>query len=248
MLLSGKNIIITGATSGIGKASAIEAAHQGANLILLGRQTDKLDSLLDSLRGQQHLAFTLDFESVDVEKELSVVFSNIPKVDGVFHCAGQHIALPLKACSIGVIERLFKINVTSSILLLKEVRKRNNHNKACSVVLMSSASGLVGEKGLSTYSSTKGALVSLTKSLSAELVADSIRVNCISAGIVKSEMTMSLFEKMTEAQLEQLEKKHPLGFGSVNDVADSAVFLLSDMSKWITGSNLIVDGGYTAVK
>ena len=113
---------------------------------------------------------------------------------------------------------------------------------------MSSASALIGEAGLSAYSSSKAALISISKSLCPEFIKDNIRINCISAGIVKTNLTEALFDKLNEEQMTTLIKNHPMGLGDVTDIANGVLYLLSDLSKWVTGTNLVIDGGYSSVK
>lgn len=248
MLLKNKTVMITGASSGIGRCTAILAAKNGATVILLARNIKKLNSVKSELFGSGHSLYQVDFSNENLNESLKEIFKKIGKIDGLFHCAGQHLALPLKACQSEQIEYLYKINVLSTFTLLQHLRKKNNHKPNCSILLMSSASALIGESGLSVYSSSKAALISLCRSLSSELIRDNIRINCISAGIVKTDMTESLFEKLNTEQMTTLINNHPMGLGSVTDVANGAMYLLSDMSKWVTGTNLVIDGGYTAIK
>lgn len=248
MNLHSKKIIVTGATSGIGRHTAFCLAKRGAQVVMIGRSHSKLLETLSSLEGDGHQMFELDFELTDVNNKLKELFKLIGPVDGFFHCAGVHLAVPIKVTDTDSVRKLYNVNVFSAIDFVKELRKKNNHNSGCSVVLMSSASAMLGEAALSAYSSSKGAILSLTRSLAAELASDNIRVNCISAGIVQTELTDNLFKKLDDKTVNKIKSSHLLGFGEVDDVSEAAIFLLSPSSKWITGSNLVVDGGFTAVK
>lgn len=244
----GKKILITGASSGIGRATAIQASRYGAKVIIVGRKPEELGITLQQMNGCNHQSFVIDFMSDDLSLSLKAMFKQVGQIDGLFHCAGVHFTSPLKVQDISNTELLFKINVFSAMTVIKELRKKNNHNSMCSVVLMSSASAILGEAAISAYASSKSAIIGLTKSLAAELVTDGMRVNCISAGIVKTAMTDKLFDGLDPSYVQAIESKHALGFGEPSDVANAALFLLSSSSKWITGTNLVIDGGYTAVK
>ena len=246
--LTGKKILITGASSGIGKATAIIASKNGADVVLLGTRKEALLQTLQLMDEGDHSLYVVDFISDNLTASLKSMFKGVGKVDGLFHCAGVHSTAPLKVHDEATTEHVYKVNVLSIFTLLKELRKKNNHSNGCSVVLMSSSSAMLGEPGISAYASSKSAIIGLTKSLAAELAKDQVRVNCISAGIVKTAMTDKLFSNLEPSYVNEIESKHALGFGEPEDVANAAIFLLSSNSKWITGSNLVVDGGYTAIK
>jgi NAD(P)-dependent dehydrogenase (short-subunit alcohol dehydrogenase family) len=245
--LKGKKIIITGASSGIGRATAILVSQQGAEICLVGRDLQRLDETKQVMRGDYHSIFSMDFGK-EPELSLKTMFKTFGKADGLFHWAGVHSTAPLKVQDNISLHELFQINVFSALAVIKELRKKNNHNLGCSVVLMSSSSAMIGESAISAYASSKAAILGMTKSLASELVKDNMRINAISAGIVKTAMTEKLFDGLEPTYVKEIESKHALGFGEPEDVANAANFLLSNNSKWITGSNLVVDGGYTAVK
>ena len=131
MLLKNKLIMITGASSGIGRCSAILAAAEGATIILLGRDIVTLNSVKAELEGSGHSSYQIDLASDNLEASIKAVFADSCKIDGLFHCAGQHMALPLKACQSEQVEYLYKTNVLSAFTLLKHLRKKNNHNVNC---------------------------------------------------------------------------------------------------------------------
>lgn len=153
---------------------------------------------------------------------------------------------PLKIASSEMVAELFALNVTTALMLAKGFRVRNVHAPDASMVFLSSAVGVVGQKGVGAYSASKGAIVSLTKSLALELAAEDIRVNCVLPGVVRTPMTDSLAEAIGEEAFSEVKAMHPLGLGQPEDVAEPIGFLLGAGSRWITGSALSVDGGYTA--
>jgi NAD(P)-dependent dehydrogenase (short-subunit alcohol dehydrogenase family) len=144
-------------------------------------------------------------------------------------------------------DEFFHANVHSAINLTRIVTKQSRKSEeGASVVFISSVMGIVGENGKSLYSMTKGALIAGARSLAIELAPRNIRVNCISPGVVESPMSKGAIYSRNEESLNKIRGMHPLGLGRPEDVANASVFLLSDASRWITGTNLIVDGGYLA--
>ena len=167
-------------------------------------------------------------------------------LNGLVHSAGLHSAKPLRFLDAASIEAVFKTNVESAMFLAKGFRQKNVCSSGASLVFLSSVVGLVGQVGVCAYSASKGALIALTKSLALELAPEKIRVNAVLPGVVHSEMTENLFSKMLPEQIERVRQMHPLGFGTPEDIAYAVSYLLSHASKWVTGSCLTVDGGYTA--
>ncbi len=139
-----------------------------------------------------------------------------------------------------------RINFTSAVMLTKAFRQTGGSTPGSSVVFLSSITGMVGRPAISIYSASKAALIGLTKSLAIELARDRVRVNCVAPAFVQSEMSERLREMLTPEQFEAIEKMHPLGLGTARGVANAVAFLLADTGRWITGSVLVVDGGYSA--
>jgi NAD(P)-dependent dehydrogenase (short-subunit alcohol dehydrogenase family) len=246
--LHGKTIVVTGASSGIGRQCAIACSRMGAKVILIGRNSARLAGTNELLvAGAGHLVLSVDLnqfaivaEKIDSEKK------NIGTIAGVVHCAGISTTLPVRMINENHLHDFFQTNVNGAINLTQLLVKPGFMPDGGSVVFMTSVMGLVGEAGKTLYSLTKGALLAGSKSMAIELAPKKIRVNCISPGVVITPMSGSAVYSQDEASLERIKSYHPLGLGDVVDVANACVFLLSDASRWITGSNLIVDGGYTA--
>jgi NAD(P)-dependent dehydrogenase (short-subunit alcohol dehydrogenase family) len=173
--------------------------------------------------------------------------SKLGKVDGFIHSAGIDMTKPVKIMTATDYETLFAINVISGFEVAKILSKnRYLSSNGGSFIYISSVMGILGEPGKVGYSATKGALISGVKSLALELISKKIRVNCLLPGIVETEMVKNLFESLLDDARQAIIKKHPLGLGTPEDIAYCCAFLLSDISRWITGSSITIDGGYSA--
>jgi len=161
-------------------------------------------------------------------------------------CAGKEMTLPINMINNKLYEDIFSVNLFSAFELIKIIINKKYSSAGTSIVLISSINSVVGNAGLSLYSATKGAMVAAVRSLSVELAGRNIRINCISPGFVKTEMFDSLYDKISPDQIARTISEYPLGIGTPEDIANACVFLISDASRWITGTNLIVDGGFTA--
>ena len=250
--LKGKVILVTGASSGIGRQCAIACSRFGANVILNGRDESRLHETLGMLccyGDSCHEVMACDLtDYVKVGKEVSQAVERVGKINGVLHCAGISTTLPLKAVSESKLEEYFKANVFSAYNLTREICKVGNFSKeGGSIVFLSSVMAHVGEVGKSLYAMTKGALIAGVKSLACELARKNIRVNSVSPGVVITPINQHLPHIADPDKRKLLESKHLLGLGHTEDIANACVFLLSDASKWITGTDLRVDGGYSAM-
>lgn len=154
--------------------------------------------------------------------------------------------MPLRNVNSSAVRDLFALNVTTAFMLAKGLRHKQVRKSSSSIVFISSAVGLVGQPGVSVYSSTKGAILSMTKSLALELAREGIRVNAVCPGVVNTSMTKGLEKAIGQENFQTVIDAHPLGLGEPVDVANAILFLLSPSSRWMTGSALTVDGGYTA--
>lgn len=248
--LTDKIIVITGASSGIGRQCAITCSQMGAKVMLFGRDRERLDETLQAMANPAlHESFAVDLceyeQTTAMVKDIS---GRIGRISGIIHCAGISTTLPINAVSTDKMETFFRTNVLGSLNLTKLVVSTSNFSKqGGSVIFISSVMGVVGAKGKTLYSMTKGALVSAAKSLAVELAPRSIRVNSVAPGVVQTPMSQSAIYSRNQEALDYVTNQHPLGLGKPEDVANACVFLLSDASRWITGTNMVVDGGYLAI-
>ena len=188
-----------------------------------------------------------DSAYTDITNKVNEIVHNIGRIDGLVNCAGISTTLPVNAVSPEKMIFFFQTNVIGPINLTRQiVRSANFSEKGGSVIFISSIMSVAGESGKTLYSMTKGALVSAAKSMAIELSKRKIRVNCISPGVVVTPMSQNAVYSKDVESLNRIKDLHPLGLGKPEDVANACVFLLSDASGWITGTNLIVDGGYFA--
>lgn len=247
--LDGKHIIISGASSGIGRQCAISCSSMGAKVSLLGRNIERLKETLSMMTGLNHCYYSVELTDEDsISNTVKLIVKNSGKINGLLNVAGISSTLPMKLVSEKKIDELFRNNVYSAYLLTKEVCKIGNFSKdGGSIVFLSSIMGTHGEIGKSLYSMSKGALISLSKSLACELASKKIRVNTISPGVIITPINENAPHISDPDKRQELEKKHLLGLGSVVDVANACIFYMSDASCWITGTNLYVDGGYSAI-
>jgi 3-oxoacyl-[acyl-carrier protein] reductase len=241
-----QQILITGASGGIGKAVAEVLAQQGARCILSGRDQNSLQKVAASLAREAYVA-PYDLHGFDeIGSWMKNLAQQYGKLDGLVHSAGLHCAKPLRMLDVDSVNQMMQVNVSAAIALAKGFRQKNVVNESGSIVLLSSVVGLVGQPGLSAYAASKGAIIALTKSLAVELAREKIRVNCVVPAVVRTPMTEKLFGMLSAEQIQSIEAQHLLGLGEPVDVANAIAFLLSGAARWITGSHLLVDGGYTA--
>lgn len=238
------NIIITGATSGIGFETMRDLVKDGHKVVAIARNFKKIQNFLDESKDNV-ICCSIDLSEVS---EIEGFFKNLDfteKFDALIHCAGMEETIPLTLYNPEKIERIYKLNVFSGIELLRHFTKKKYSNDGASVVFMSSVMGVLGQPGKIGYCSTKSAVVGLVKSAALEFAKRKIRVNAVLPGVVDTPMTHNLFSQLNEDNVREIVEMHPLGLGNTEDVVPAIKFLISDGSKWITGQNLIIDGGYS---
>jgi len=245
--LTGKTIIVTGASSGIGRETAILLSKLGAKLIIIARNKEKLRDTINRLDGKGHTDIAFDLTSFSEYNHLfRRVFENGSCVSGFVHSAGFSKTVPLRNMSLNDLDEMMKVNYYSFMLLAKEfVKKKNVHPDGASFVAISSISGDFSVKGKSIYSATKSSLNISVKALAREYAKWNIRFNAVSPGWVKTELTDRATRILTSNRLKNLIENYPLGPGYPIDVAKAVAFLLSDAARWITGITLTIDGGAT---
>lgn len=240
-MITYKRILVTGATSGIGLALCEYLLKNKCKVVAVGRNENKINKLKSS---------NLLFLSLDLNEfsNYSKIFEDTlteEKFDGFVHCAGIEETLPITLYTPENIQKIFNINVFSGIELLRYFSKKKYSNDGSSIVFISSVMGELGQPGKIGYCSTKAAILGVVKASALELAKRKFRVNAISPGVVNTPMTQKLFSQIDENNKEKIKNMHPLGMGEVDDIVPLLTFLLSDSSKWITGQNIIIDGGYS---
>lgn len=241
--LEGKTILITGASSGIGRSTAIECSKMGATVIITARNEERLQETLSQMNGEKHRYIVADLScSEDIER----MVNELPILDGCVNNAGYNILQLVPFIKQEDMERIFKINVQAPIMLTHALVKRKKLNKGSSIVFTSSISGRnVCSVGNSLYSSTKGALASFMRNAALDLASKKIRCNAVLPGMVETPLKEGK-SSITAEQWEENRKLYPLKrFGTPEDIAYAIIYLLSDASSWMTGSELIIDGGRT---
>ena len=242
--LKGKRILVTGASSGIGREIAISLSFQEATVVVTGRNENRLNDTYNSLNceeGQQHLRVIAD---LGVDEQIEKLAMECIPLDGVVCCSGINDKAPIKHVTREKIEKMYNANVYGPMLLVKELLKKKKINESASIVFISSISSVYATISNALYASSKGAVNSLVKVLALELAPKKIRVNSIMPGMVKTNMINAY--GLSEEEVCAVVKTYPLGrIGEPEDIANAAMFFLSDASSWITGANLVVDGGVT---
>lgn len=240
--LSGKKILVTGASSGIGYETCLAIARQGGTFIAVARRKDFLEKLVEEC-GTGHSLITADLSKME---DIKTIVDTIENIDGIVHSAGIVSLAPVKFYSEELMNEMRSINFDSIAYLINLIFKKKKINKGSSIVLVSSIAGLFGMKGNGIYAASKGALIAISKVWASEFAVSKTRVNCVSPGMVKTEITSKSIEDLSLEVIQQDEKKYPLGYGDPVQVANPIVFLLSEASSWITGQNIVLDGGRTS--
>lgn len=236
--LSGKRILITGASSGIGKGIALACARMGASVVLSGRNPDRLSQTLSEMPGSHSLLVgdLTDFDAIPAHVR------QLDALDGIVHCAGINEMIPARLVTEPDFDRTMNINVKAPVLLQAELLRQKKVARGSSIIFVASISSESPIMGNAVYSASKGALVSYANCLALELASRQIRVNCISPGMVWTDLIMN--QSVTIEQLRADEARYPLRrYGTPDDIAHLAIYLLSDASGWMTSSNIRISGG-----
>lgn len=238
--LEGKTVLVTGASSGIGRGVAIACAEAGARCILVARNEERLSKTQALCKGDGHTIESVELTDFDAVKGL---IDRLPMLDGVVQCAGiGDNQTPLKFISPEFFDKIVGINLKAPILLLATLEKKKKLNKGASVVMISSMSSFFATPAHSLYGATKGGITAFVKGAALDLAPKKIRINSIAPAMVNTPLID--FSSLTEEQVEANKAKYPLKrYGEPEDISGAAVYLLSDASSWMTGQQIVLDGG-----
>lgn len=243
--IEGKNILVTGATSGIGRATAIECARMGANVILNGRNVSRLEETLCMMCDvEKHHIISADLTD---EEQVKTLIEQCPAVDGVACCAGVANMNPFAFVSQEEIERVFHVNCFAPVMLVNRLMKAKKLGKGSSVVFVSSVDGpKIVHAGNSVYSGSKNALVGMARNMAIDLAGKKMRVNCVLPGTTDTPMIHT--GSATDESLAETAKSLPMKrFAQPEEIANAIIFLLSDAASYITGTEITVDGGNSII-
>jgi NAD(P)-dependent dehydrogenase (short-subunit alcohol dehydrogenase family) len=242
--LNGKTIFVTGASSGIGRAIAIESSKMGANVIITGRNEERLKKTYYLLKGSVHGLIVAD---LSVKEDIERLHKELPVIDGLVNCAGLTKVAPFSFATRDSFEEVMNVNFFAPIELTRLLVKSKKISKGGSIVFISSITGVYCSfVASSIYSASKGAINGLVKGVALDLAPKGIRVNSVNPGMIETDILSD--SAITEDQLKEDMKRYPLGrYGKPEEVANAVIYLLSDAASWTTGSNLLIDGGYTLI-
>jgi NAD(P)-dependent dehydrogenase (short-subunit alcohol dehydrogenase family) len=251
--LSGKTILITGASGGIGRSASVLMSRLGGRVIVTGRhlaaleQTAAAMSTVETKQGC-HRVSAFDLARLEeIPAWLAALVEEAGPLDALVHCAGVASLLPLRSLRLEHLEEAMRVNFYAAAVLTREFARKRTHHEGASIVFVASVAGTLGTPGRAAYSASKGALIAFAKSAAIELAKSGIRVNCIAPSYVRTDMYEKTMVSLTPEQIEaRLDATQPLGLGTPEDVAGAIAFLVAGTGRWITGSVLAVDGGYAA--
>lgn len=237
--LERKTIMVTGASSGIGRGIAVACSKMGANIIIIGRNEHRLQETLQVLEGNGHTMIKCDLTDNTM---LVNSVSSLPNLDGIVHCAGIGQRIPCKVIHNVDVDNVMDINFKAPVILQAELLRQKKINKQASVIFIASIASWSPSIGNAVYSASKGAIISYANCLALELAPRKIRVNCISPAMVWTDLVFA--DGTEEEKLKEDEIKYPLErYGTPEDIANLAIYMLSDASSWMTGSNVKISGG-----
>lgn len=241
--LLGKTILVTGASSGIGQGIAIGCSRMGATVVISGRDEKRLQYTLSLMEGVGHLSLSADLST---QEGIDMLVSDVPALNGVVHCAGIPKICPVKRLKRDVLFDIVNTNELAPILLTAGLLKAAKLQKKSSVVFIASIAGVfrAGSVGDADYSATKAALSGFAMTAARELGPQEIRFNTICPAVVETPILNQSYKMMSEEEIQRKLNAYPLRrFGQPEDIANGAIYLLSDASSWVTGINLAIDGG-----
>lgn len=241
--LEGKTILVTGASSNIGRQVAVKCSEMGANVIATARNEERLKETLAKMADDGHQIIRCDLSDAE---QIPTLVDRIPELDGIVMCAAVFRTTPIRNNRRKYTEEIFNTNTFANIDLVQQLLKGKKIKDGGSILFISSVAAYRPYAGNALYSATKGAINSFCQVLAIEQCNRKIRANCVSPGIIKSDMETKDWA-VTQEELDKEEARFPLGFGHTEDIAYAAVYMMSDASRWVTGTNLIVDGGQSII-
>ncbi|MFA5531198.1 MAG: SDR family oxidoreductase [Thiohalomonadaceae bacterium] len=242
--LTGRKILVTGASSGIGRETSILLSQIGADVMMIGRNGEELEKTFEKMEEGKHKVFSFDLSNL---KDISLLIDRIVSIDdrklnGLVHCAGISVKLPLRNLDYKAMDETMRINYYSYIELVKNYALRKNSSGG-SIVGISSIASPMGEKAQTNYSASKAAMDAATRTLAQELCSKGIRINTVLPGMTKTKMTQKTAEALEAGEKPAVMERQLLGMCEPIDIANMVAFLLSDASRFITGRSFYVDGG-----
>lgn len=236
--LEGKTILVTGASSGIGRGIAIACSKMGASVIVNGRNEQRLSETMSEMEGDDNLSLAADLSD---NVALAEMVAKLPKLDGIVHCAGIGQRVLCKQLQESDLDNMMNVNFKAPVMLQTEILKQKKINKSASVVFIASIACDSPTIGNAMYSASKGAIISYANCLALELAPRLIRVNCILPAMIWTDLIFK--GGITEEELREDEKKYPLKrYGKPEDIANLSIYLLSDASSWMSGSSIRITG------
>lgn len=237
--LEGKTILVTGASSGIGKQIAISISEYGGKLIITGRNVERLTNTLNTLTGTGHIKIVADLM---VKDDIDTIVQQTGEIHGLVHCAGKTAHMPARFIKPNHIADMFQLNYEAPVLLTSQLLRKRKLQKKSSIVFISSVTTQSPFFGGALYVSSKAAIEGYSKVLSLEIAPKGMRSNCISPGFIKTEMIEQTAETVSQEVIDKVEKSQMLGAGEPHDVGHAVIYFLSDASRWVTGTNLLLGG------
>jgi len=242
-----RTILVTGASSGLGRAAAVALAGLGARLMVTGRDEARLQETLGALSGAEHKSAAAELTDADGTADaVTALAKEHGPFHGIFHSAGAYFSLPMKVVRQRHIDVAYHASVNGAYGVARAASQRKVLSDGGAVIFMSSVAGERGHSGLAAYGGAKAAVMGIVRALALELSPRRVRVNAIIASTIETEMHLRTIENANMDYVAAGEARHPLGFGRPEDVSNAVIFLLSDASQWITGTGMVVDGGYLA--
>lgn len=242
--LTGKKILIVGASQGIGAQTAITLSKLGAQIVLSARNETKLNQVLKSMEGKGHYLYCLDVTQLDqIEGSVSEIVQMVGRLDGMVYCAGITDDRPLGMDKPPVVESILRTNLCGFIELVRVITKKKNYNAGMRIVGISSTAAFVGTKAHAIYSASKAGMDGAVRSMAVELAEKGICINTIAPAFIKTEMYEKTLNDIWGGQIGGRLNRQYLGLGDPEDVANAVAFLMSSAARFITGNCLPVDGG-----